>query len=494
MKYAILSSALGLALAAGSVVYAAPETPTSDPDDVAAPVSAMPAGIAGLTGENLVENGDFEAGEVGWEVFAPGGQVAVDRTGRGGSAGLVVKATEDTRVRAVYEIAGEVLPAASQVRAAAWVRSSRPRQEIQLAVDEIQRDGGWQPVHETIRTYDRGWETVRTTAVTEENGSTLRFRVDLLRLPAGATIRLDDVWASRTTRPSVPVGPWSRRLDNGCAVSHRGVPVCSAYFGAAYKLNDDPSPWEASMGRPLGVRRTYFGPDDLDSAMETVVTDLAAGRLPWISFKLPYSWADMAAGRGDRWVMAVSRRLAQAPGPVWVAFHHEPEGDGDVTEWTAMQRRMAPMVRSIAPNVAYTVILTGWNQFHGDKEYRLRSIWPQGTKIDVAGFDLYNFHGARQDGQVERRTTPMAQQYFAPLSRWARAHDVAWAVAETGYTHAAARKDPAWLFRTYQQLLHHGGVAFTYFNSAANSPIPWALGTSAKLEQFEYAIRHTPHL
>ena len=491
MKYAVLSSALGLALAGGSVVYADPEGPAAD-DATVAVQSAAPQ-VAGLTGRNLVENGDFEAGTDGWKVFAPAGEVTVDDTGRGGSAGLVVEATEDTRVRAVYEVADQVVPAASQVRTAAWVRVSRVRQEVQLAVDEIQRDGGWQPVYETIRTHDRAWESVRTTALTQENGSTLRVRVDLLRLPAGARLRLDDVWASIDTRRGVLAGPWSRRLDNGCPVSHRGVPVCSAYFGAAYKLNDDPSPWEASMGRPLGVRRTYFGPGDLDAAMATVTDDLAAGRLPWISFKLPYSWSDMAAGRGDRWVLAVSRRLAEAPGPVWVAFHHEPEGDGDVRQWTAMQRRMAPMVRSTAPNVAYTVILTGWNQFHGEREYRLPSIWPRGTKIDVAGFDLYNFHRARQDGQVERRPTPMPK-YFKALSRWARTQDVAWAVAETGYTHAAARQDPAWLHRTYQQLLHYGGVAFTYFNSAANSPIPWALGTPAKREQFDYAIRHTPHL
>ena len=30
-------------------------------------------------------------------------------------------------------------------------------------------------------------------------------------------------------------------------------------------------------------------------------TDLAERRLPWISFKLPYSWADMATGKGDAW-------------------------------------------------------------------------------------------------------------------------------------------------------------------------------------------------
>ena len=35
--------------------------------------------------------------------------------------------------------------------------------------------------------------------------------------------------------------------------------------------------------------------------MRLAEADLAAGRLPWISFKLPYSWPDMAAGKGDAW-------------------------------------------------------------------------------------------------------------------------------------------------------------------------------------------------
>ena len=497
MKYAAVSAALGLALAAGSVVYVGGSSPAATvPQEPVAAVAAPLPKIGGLTGENLVANGGFEAGEVGWNVFTPQGHVAVDRSGRRGSAGLVVRATQDTPVRVVQTIEDAVLPAGSQVHAAVWLRGTTLRQEVRLTVDEIQRDGGWQPVHETVRTYNRAWETVRTTAVTEQSGSTLRLRVDLKHLPAGATFRLDDAWLARDTSDTAvtPTAPWSRRLSNGCAISRRGVPACSAYFGAAYNLNDDPSGWEASMGRPLGVRRTYFGGDDIDYALETVRADLAAGRLPWISFKLPYSWADMAAGRGDAWALELSRRLSQVPGPVWLAFHHEPEGDGDIRQWTAMQQRLAPLVRRTAPNVGYTIILTGWNQFHGDKEYRLESLWPKATKIDVAGFDLYNFQGARLDGKVHRGRTPMGRRYFEPLSRWARRQGVAWGVAETGYTHAAARQDPAWLYRTYQQLLHSGGVAFTYFNSPANSPVPWALGTPEKRRQFEYAIRHTPRL
>ena len=120
------------------------------------------------------------------------------------------------------------------------------------------------------------------------------------------------------------------------------------------------------MGQQLGVRRTYWGATQVDSAVKIAKTDLAAGRLPWISFKLPYGWADMAAGKGDAWIRDLATKLSKLNGPVWLAFHHEPEGDGDIKQWTAMQARLAPIVRSTAPNVAYSIVLTGWHQLYGD--------------------------------------------------------------------------------------------------------------------------------
>lgn len=261
-------------------------------------------------------------------------------------------------------------------------------------------------------------------------------------------------------------------------------------MGAAFNANSDPSVWEAQLGRSLGVRRTFWGPGNVSSAVATAKADIAKGRIPWISFKLPYSWQDMAAGRGDAWVRDLATRLAALNGPVWVAFHHEPEGDGDITAWKSMQEHLAPIVRSTAPNVAYTVILTGYQQISGDPRYSLANIWPD-TKVDIAGFDPYNWYGTlKSDGSVNTQRVDMKKAYFDPISTWAAAKGMAWGVAETGLTDPAQAVDPTWIPRTFQGLAADHGIAMSYFNTPLNSASTWTwvIGDAAKKAAFAAAM------
>ena len=85
-----------------------------------------------------------------------------------------------------------------------------------------------------------------------------------------------------------------RVLSNGCRYNHRGIPRCGALLGAAYGSNTDPSDWEREMGRGLGVHRTYYDADEVGEAVHTARLDLRHERIPWISFKLPHGWAEMA--------------------------------------------------------------------------------------------------------------------------------------------------------------------------------------------------------
>lgn len=283
-------------------------------------------------------------------------------------------------------------------------------------------------------------------------------------------------------------------LSNGCPYSRRGIPKCGVLLGAAYDSNTDPLLWEQSMRHPLGVHRTYWAPDEVDEAVLTAREDIAHKRVPWISFKLPYTWAEMAAGNGDGWARGVARRLAQLRGPVWVAFHHEPEGAGsDITQWTAMQERLAPIVRTTAPNVAYTVILTGWNQFYGAKKYALTSLWPRDTKIDLVGFDVYNRYGAERHGRTITQRTGLKRHYFARFEKFAAQHHVAWGLAETGNTDVSAAVEPKFVQHVYNGVRRHGGVAVTYFNSTLNSTAPWRL-IGAKEQHFAAQLRTTPTL
>ncbi len=235
------------------------------------------------------------------------------------------------------------------------------------------------------------------------------------------------------------------------------------------------------MGQQLGVRRTYWGASQVDKAVSAAKTDLAAGRLPWISFKLPNGWADMAAGKGDAWTKDLAVKLSKLNGPVWLAFHHEPEGDGDIKQWTAMQARLAPIVRATASNVAYSIVLTGWHQFFGDKQYSLDSLWPKNTKIDIARCGRLQLLRRRSRTARRHQDAPTCENsYFKPIQAWAKKNGVDWGVAETGFTDEAAEKDPQWVQRTYNELKANGGIAFTYFNTNLNSVANWELTTATK--------------
>jgi hypothetical protein len=271
-----------------------------------------------------------------------------------------------------------------------------------------------------------------------------------------------------------------------------GLPSNSAYVGATAGGTQNVPGLESQTGRPLAVHRSYYNADQVSKAISTVTSDLATGRLPWISFKLPYSWADMAAGRGDAWAIDLVQRLSRVNGPVWLAFHHEPEGDGNMPDWTAMQRHLAPIVHKYSSNVAFTTILIAWDSFYGPSQYRLSQLWPGDGLVDIAGFDMYNDYGTNRNGSTHPMLDPM--KYFGPISTWARAHNVHWAIAETGYTSQAAQQDPQWLRTEYNDLVSQGGLALSYFDSSLNSIADWTLDVPAKINEFSQLLRTSPRI
>ena len=285
------------------------------------------------------------------------------------------------------------------------------------------------------------------------------------------------------------------RLDNGCTYSQRGLPSCGAYFGGVVGGNSDPASLESEMGATLGVRRTYYQANGQSSAVETARRDLAQGRLPWISFKLPHSWADMAAGKGDAWARDIAERMDRLPGPVWVAFHHEPENDdvSQIQQWKKLQERLGPIVRQAADNVAFTVVVMGYHQLYGAQQLRFDAMWPQ-TKVDVAGFDVYNFQGMPQGNGIRTEPVNLKEKYFEPFQAWSERTGTPWAIAETGYTDYTADQKPHWIRRTFRQLRRTDGLAFSYFNSALNSKANWTLSTASKKADYGSALHRSARL
>src|SRR5690606_36728510 len=286
-------------------------------------------------------------------------------------------------------------------RVPARVRTNRPNVRGQGRVRAVTY-GKVQRLSTSCGLTDRSWTKVQFEGTVRRAGASLDVNVLAWKLRKGSRLFIDDVALQRLTTttvakrefPSAPKDPVGGSLTNGCDYTTRGIPSCGAYVGGAYKSNTDPREWEASLSKQLGIRRTYYGPTQVTGAVSKAKDDIANRRIPWLSFKAPHSWGEMAAGRGDAWAKDLAKRLAALDGPVWVAVHHEPENDGgDITEWTAMQARLAPIFRSAGDHVAFSLVLTGYQQFYGDKKYRLDSLWPKNTAVDIAGFPLYDDYG-----------------------------------------------------------------------------------------------------
>jgi Cellulase (glycosyl hydrolase family 5) len=287
---------------------------------------------------------------------------------------------------------------------------------------------------------------------------------------------------------TTPADAAARQLSNGCAVSARGIPSCGVLMGGAYKANHDPSPWEKELGGNIGVHRMFFSAGQVNGAVSKAKSSLAKGRLPWISFKLPHSWQQMASGKGDAWAKDIAKRFSALNGPVWIAFAHEPEKDGDILVWKKMQERLGPILRNNASNVGFSVILMGYHQFFGSSTYAMSRIWPN-TTVDMAGFDVYDHYG--KNGQ--KKHTDMVS-YFDKISSWAKSKGVAWGLAETGISHAGLADRPSWFKDTYAQMSSRGGKAFAYFNTSLNSFQDWTLSTSLKKQKFKETWKSSPTL
>ncbi len=110
---------------------------------------------------------------------------------------------------------------------------------------------------------------------------------------------------------------------------------------------------------------------------------------------------------------------------MWIALHHEPEGDGNHPDWVAMQRHLSPVFRQ-HDNIAFTIILMGWHQFPV-QQYRLQhgQLLARQRTRGRPGFDPYNFYattrsngihelGLGRNVQVLRRHHQMAEEQRQP--------------------------------------------------------------------------------
>lgn len=328
--------------------------------------------------------------------------------------------------------------------------------------------------------------TTSFTVITKSSTSTTSATVSSKPTTSTTTA----VTTSKPVTSTTTAPPPSSGGGSGCFTA-RGIPTCGGtYLGAAIGSNTDPAAKEKQYGTNLALHRTYYSSTAISGAVKNAKADISAGRVPWISFKLPYSWTDMVNGKGDAWARDIATQLDAVNGPVWVAFHHEPEKDGNLKDWVKLQARLSPILRS-ADNVAFTIILTGWNQvFTNDPQYSFQAMWPGDGLVDILGIDPYNDYGVVKNGTMITKSTEL-KEYYGPLAAFASAHRARWAVAETGYTDVQAARDPAWLNRAFTDMRSMGGIGLSYFDTHLNAYGSWALETNEKVDAYSSALRGT---
>jgi Carbohydrate binding domain len=460
-------------------------------------VSVAPPANAAVTGDNLVANGTFDTTMSGWTTNHTWIKLKQSIEGRSGPHSAVLSTTRSGEDVILNDSPNTVKSTkkGTHYDVSAWVKSLNPKLSGQVRIREVSSGGAVQVFAKSFYLPDTAWTQVSFSFTTPRAGDSLDLSVLGWELGSAQRLYVDSVSlvnADAATAPTSPVDTDKfAKLSNGVSISSRGLPAKGALVGSAVGSNTDPAAVEGDAGRRLGIRRTYWGSGSVDHAVKVARADLAAGRLPWMSFKLPHSWEDMADGDGDAWAKDLTVKMSKLPGPVWIAFYHEPEYHGDVAQWKAMQERLGPIVRKNSSNVAFTVILTGYHQMN-TPAYSLDKIFPN-TKVDVAGFDIYNFYGTTNaNGTTFTEPSNLRRNYFEPIGKWAASKGIAWGLAETGFNNAAASKYPNLMAETYSSMVDNGGVAFSYFNSGLNSSSTWEITTKAKMTQFTALLKANP--
>ena len=265
------------------------------------------------------------------------------------------------------------------------------------------------------------------------------------------------------------------------------------YLGAAVSGSTDTETREAQLGRNLALHRTFYQSDEIDRAVRNATADLAAGRLPWISFKAPLSWADMAAGKGDAWSTELADALATVPGPVWVAVHHEPENDGDMNLWTEMQRQIAPIIHARTEQRGLLDHLQRLEHLRRRQQHRGHQVARRRQRRHPRHRRLQRLRG-RPRRQGRRQGPRPVKTYYAKMAAWSEAHGTAWAIGETGQTSKASAIDPTWLDRTYHDMVAMGGAGLSYYDSTANSVADWTLDDPVKFARFRALLAESARL
>lgn len=261
----------------------------------------------------------------------------------------------------------------------------------------------------------------------------------------------------------------------------------------------NPAARETFFGTNVGCYRSYWQASQITQGAAVAARDLAAHRLPLVSFKMPATWGAMASGSQDAWIDQLMTALAAVDGPVWFCPHHEPYDDKGAAgsgmtaaDYVAMCKRF--MSRK-APNVAVMPILQSapFDRTVGGTQNL--SDWYTVDSHDICGLDTYNHWSAVYDANGN---------YASSVNKWRTVQDtfsvssqVVWG-KPMAYCEYGVRTDPRtpgkaaqWMSDARTYLMGLGNVvALAFFDSNLNvndGGTPWSLddhGTE-RLDRFK---------
>jgi hypothetical protein len=319
--------------------------------------------------------------------------------------------------------------------------------------------------------YLRAWPSggkVPTVASVRGRPSRATANLAVVKLGSGGAFTILNLHGTRYVLADI-VGfyrPAKKKKSSSATCSARfpGDPCSSLYYGAA--ADGDPTSLELRAGHKLSLNRSYMqAGTPTKRFVSRAKDDVANGRIPLISTKVPGSWAAVAAGKQDAWLLDRIRALAKVNGPVWLALHHEPTGDGAPADWVAMQKHARKLIDANSKNIALVGILNGW-EFRKKNGNPGAYNMPVGTGVDIMGFDSYNSWSPTNG----KKWQP-ASEVLSPavkIAKWGYPTLVGEYGVRTDPTHPGRAAN--WMRNAYSYATAHHFVGLSYFDSGQNSP------------------------
>ncbi|MEI2808870.1 MAG: hypothetical protein V9F00_01270 [Nocardioides sp.] len=247
-----------------------------------------------------------------------------------------------------------------------------------------------------------------------------------------------------------------------------GDPGDKVYLGVSLSIDQPLSEKAAEIGSSPTMTRRFYKDHQVGLMSSMATQDIEQGALPFLSVKVPGSWASVAQGERDEWLDGLLAGLDAAGGPIFLALHHEPENDsaesGHSPEaWQEMQRRARDRAARKAPQVTVVPVLMQWT-FNPDSGRDPREWVPK--DFPLLGVDIYNIWSPTDD-KIWNDFAQLFNQVRAELS-----DEQAIVVPELGTPQDPLDPQRAsqWLRDAYNVAAEAGVVGLAWFDSPFSDP------------------------